>query len=68
MGRPTACVAWSSVKLNMRVSAETFFLVERMALVHDLGCRKIGRGSEVEVRSSGSASILRDCSSREPIW
>lgn len=63
------CVACSSVKVKMRVSNETLVLVVRMAFVHILDWRNIGRGSEeVVVRSSGSARMLRDCSSKEPIW
>ena len=56
--------------MKMRVSDETFLFVERIALVHVFGWRKIGRDSwESEgVKSPPSWRMSREAWSREPIW
>ena len=58
----------SSVKEKIRVSDETCSLLERMALVHALDCRKMGRGSMESEEIEPDARAVRETSSRVPMW
>lgn len=68
-GSPMVCSSCSRAKLKMRVSDEMDFLEERMALVHCLVWRKVGRGvvDSEGVVSAESWRTRRETSSREPM-
>ena len=69
VGRPMTWSGCSRVKVNIRVSEEIVFLADKMALVQDLGCKKMGLGCrEFEgVSSELSVKMARDSVSRVPI-
>ena len=69
MGKPMIWSWCSNVNVKMRVSAETFFFLDKTALVQVLDWRKIGRGVvDSDGISPPSCRVAREASSREPMW
>lgn len=59
------------MKEKIRVSGDIFFLVERRALVHCLGCKKTSRGVAFLIGVSdgeGEERDLRAEGERVPMW